>query len=293
MYPTNADLPGSIDVLATRRGRGGRRRRQPHVVRAGHADATTSCEQNYAEVLARQRRRARQLRSGGDEHARVRARRARGAERAASCPNGRRTPPRPKELRGLDGPIIGYAGNLSARIDLALLETLGAGAAAIGTSCCVGSTHLDRSSAASLRVEPNVRFIGTKRYEDAQRIIAHFDVALIPHLDNEMTRSMNPLKAYVYCSLGVPVVSTRSPTSRELAEFITIARGANEFLVAIEQALRATRRRPHERSCCRSPGMCGSPVSWTSSTGRSSVADQTPEATVGTRPRKWCSTLPR
>ena len=30
----------------------------------------------------------------------------------------------------------------------------------------------------------------------------HVDVALIPHVDNEMTRSMNPLKAFVYCVGG-------------------------------------------------------------------------------------------
>ena len=38
-------------------------------------------------------------------------------------------------------------------------------------------------------------------------VVAHFDVALIPHVDNEMTRAMNPLKAFVYCAAGTPVVS--------------------------------------------------------------------------------------
>jgi len=92
--------------------------------------------------------------------------------------------------------------------------------------------------------EPNVHLIGTKRYDEAQAIISHFDVALIPHLDNEMSRSMNPLKAYVYCSLGVPIVSSPVANLDQLAEFITFADGPDEFITAIENALQAERRLP-------------------------------------------------
>ena len=121
----------------------------------------------------------------------------------------------------------------------------------------VGSTHLDRS-ALDLATEPNVRLIGTKRYEEAQAIISHFDVALIPHLDNEMSRSMNPLKAYVYCSLGVPIVSSPVANLDQLAEFITFAdgptsssarsNGRSSRIVVLRIATR----------CGRTPGTCGS-----------------------------------
>jgi glycosyltransferase involved in cell wall biosynthesis len=149
---------------------------------------------------------------------------------------------RPRELRGLTGPVIGYAGNLSGRLDIKLLKQL-ARTRRDWNFVFVGSTHLDRS-ALELVPEPNVRLIGTKRYEDAQAIISHFDVAMIPHLDNEMSRSMNPLKAYVYCSLGVPIVSSPVANLDQLAEFITFADGPEEFIRAIEVALREGRRAP-------------------------------------------------
>jgi glycosyltransferase involved in cell wall biosynthesis len=149
---------------------------------------------------------------------------------------------RPRELAGLTGPIIGYAGNLSGRIDLELLRLL-ARARRDWNFIFVGSTHLDRSFL-DLADEPNVHLIGTKRYDEAQAIISHFDVALIPHLDNEMSRSMNPLKAYVYCSLGVPIVSSPVANLDQLAEFITFADGPDEFVTAIENALQAERRIP-------------------------------------------------
>ena len=83
-----------------------------------------------------------------------------------------------------------------------------------------------------------------KPYEEALRFVQHFDVALIPHIDNEMTRSMNPLKAFVYCSTGVPVVSTPIANLGDLADLITIARGPTEFGTAIETALRRGRSTP-------------------------------------------------
>jgi len=161
---------------------------------------------------------------------------------ALEMPADAPTPKRPRGLRGLSGPVVGYAGNLSGRIDIELLRRL-AQARRDWSFVFVGSTHLDQSAIA-LASEPNVRLIGTKRYEEAQAIIRHFDVALIPHLDNKMSRSMNPLKAYVYCSLGVPIVSSPVANLDQLAEFITFADGPDEFIKAIEAALRADRRSP-------------------------------------------------
>ena len=48
---------------------------------------------------------------------------------------------------------------------------------------------------------------------------------------------MNPLKAYVYCSLGVPIVSSPVANLDQLAAFITFANGTDEFVTAIEHAL--------------------------------------------------------
>ena len=161
---------------------------------------------------------------------------------ACELPGETRAGERPRELRGLSGPIIGYAGNLSGRIDVELLRQPGAGTA--GLELRVRRIGPSRPVGARPRDEPNVRLIGTKRYEEAQAIISHFDVALIPHLDNEMSRSMNPLKAYVYCSLGVPIVSSPVANLDQLAEFITFADGTDEFVAAIEKALATGRQVP-------------------------------------------------
>jgi hypothetical protein len=148
----------------------------------------------------------------------------------------------PRELRGLQGPIVGYVGNLSSRIDIDLVEAV-ARARPGWQYVFVGSAHIDRDI---LRLDAlaNVHFLGVKSYARTRALVRHFDVGIVPHLANEMTRAMNPLKAYVYCAEGVPVVSTPIDNLGELRELVAVADGPDQFVSAIEDALRAGRRAP-------------------------------------------------
>ena len=158
----------------------------------------------------------------------------------------------------MPGPIIGYVGNLSARIDLALLDDDRRAPAPHWQFVFVGSAHFDQSI---LRLDalPNVHFVGVKPYEEAQAVRrATSTSALIPHLDNEMTRSMNPLKAYVYLAAGVPVVSTPIANLGELADNHRVGhlRGRRRrVLAAIEDA--AARGETRSRSRGAAPA-----ISW-------------------------------
>lgn len=147
---------------------------------------------------------------------------------------------RPRELARIPAPLLGYVGNLSSRIDVDLLDHI-ARTRPAWNIVLIGSAHLSRDI---LRLDeyPNVHFLGVQPYERARQLIRHFDVALIPHLDNEMTRTMNPLKAFAYCAEDVPVVSTDIANFGELRELIRVARGRNEFVAAIEHELAAGRR---------------------------------------------------
>ena len=261
VYPTNDDLPALIDAL------------EPDVVVADVVDddrtwhTPTSpyydrIDLNYERVLARSdvvlancAPVAANLRAYAPEIHVV--------PNACDLPDTFAPPPLPKELRALHGPIIGYVGNLSARIDIVLLEAV-ARARPQWQFVFVGSAHFDQSI---LRLDAleNVHFVGLKPYAEAQRFVAHFDVALIPHVDNEMTRSMNPLKAYVYVAAGVPVVSTPIANLDELTELtelgnddlgglVTVAEGPEAFVAAIEAALAAGKRAPDPASLA--------PISW-------------------------------
>jgi glycosyltransferase involved in cell wall biosynthesis len=240
VYPTNELFPAVADAL------------QPDVVVADVVDDNRTwyepgteryerLERNYADVLARSDIVLANCEPVA-ESMRAFTPRVEVVANACELPDDARPPARPRDLEGLRSPIIGYAGNLSDRIDLPLLHHL-VRARREWSFVFLGSTHRDRAVLA-LAEEPNVRFLGTKRYDEAQAIIRHFDVGLIPHVDNDMTRSMNPLKAYVYCALGVPIVSTPVANIGEMADFITVAEGADGFLEAIEQVLESERTPP-------------------------------------------------
>jgi glycosyltransferase involved in cell wall biosynthesis len=146
----------------------------------------------------------------------------------------------PEELRSLPRPIIGYVGNLDARrLDLGLL-------AHVATHrpewqfILIGSTHAG-DDVLTLRRFPNVHFLGVKRYDEATSYIRHFDVALVPHLRNALTDAMNPLKAFVYFALGIPVVSTDIMNLGELRGEVTVIDSPESCIAAIEQIVSADR----------------------------------------------------
>ena len=122
-----------------------------------------------------------------------------------------------------------------ARIDLELLETLAANQPDWNL-VFLGSMHRGREIERLARFK-NVHFLGVRIYERAIQYIKYFDVAIIPHLDNELTRSMNPLKLYVYFSLQVPVVATQIENLNDFEEFVCIGRTPEEFVQGVQKCL--------------------------------------------------------
>jgi glycosyltransferase involved in cell wall biosynthesis len=152
---------------------------------------------------------------------------------------GSRSARRPRELRKLHGPIIGYVGNLGSRIDIPLIDRL----ARERTDCqivIVGSAHLSNDILALDRY-PNVHFLGVRPYPEVLQYIRCFHVAVIPHLDDQLTRSMNPLKAYVYAGCGVPVVTTEIANLPDLGVGIRVASSHDDFLLAVADLLERSR----------------------------------------------------
>ena len=139
---------------------------------------------------------------------------------------------RPRELRRLQGPIIGYVGNLDvARIDVDLLMKV-AGRRSDWNLVFIGSMHKGREIGVLEQFE-NVHFLGVRAYDEAVRFVRFFDVAIIPHLDNPLTQNMNPLKLYVYFSLHVPVVTTPIANIDDFSDFTRVGYTAEEFIAEI------------------------------------------------------------
>ena len=142
-------------------------------------------------------------------------------------------------------PVLGYLGSIHAeRVDLDLVERLAAALPA-ATIALVGPILLDENDRARLQKLPNVELPGTVSFEDAPAVLRAFDVFLVPHVESDFTRSLNPLKLGEYLSIGKPIVSTRVAGFAELegqlarngAPLCRLASGAAQFIAACRAAL--------------------------------------------------------
>ena len=143
---------------------------------------------------------------------------------------------KPSELGRIGGPVVGYVGNLdAARIDIELLEEVAA-QRPNWNLVFIGSMHRGKQIERLSRYR-NVHFLGVRVHDEVVRYIRHFDVAIIPHLDNALTRNMNPLKLYVYFSLHIPVVATPIANIDDFSGFTRIGHTPKEFVGEIEYCL--------------------------------------------------------
>jgi glycosyltransferase involved in cell wall biosynthesis len=142
------------------------------------------------------------------------------------------------ELLELQRPVLGFAGNLVvSKLDFELLAEL-ARTFAPGTLLLVGPVERQaRESLARLDSLANVRWVGPRSYTELPRAVAAFDVALIPYLENEYTRSCFPLKLYEYLAAGKQVVATGLPELVGLEPHVVVAWDGDAAVRAIGSAL--------------------------------------------------------
>ena len=151
--------------------------------------------------------------------------------------------PRPADVAGLAGPVIGFFGLLAEWIDLELLAAI-ARRRPHWTLLLLGKATVDTGA---LRALPNVRLVGQKPYAALPAYCRAFDVGLIPFRIDELTVRANPLKLREYLAAGLPVVSTDLPEVRKYAGLVRLAAGPEGFIEAIEAAL-ADRNEPADRA---------------------------------------------
>jgi hypothetical protein len=83
-------------------------------------------------------------------------------------------------------------------------------------------------------VAENVHYLGEKLVEELPAYGRFADVALIPFFDNEMTQTINPVKAYEYLACGLTVLSRPMPELEGFpgVQFIHTAAEASDALDA-------------------------------------------------------------
>ena len=142
-------------------------------------------------------------------------------------------------------PVLGYLGSIHAeRVDLPLVEAL-SHAFPDATIALVGPILLDEKDKARLTKLSNVALTGSVSFEESPTVLRAFDVFLVPHVESDFTRSLNPLKLGEYLSIGKPIVSTRvagfaeleGQTAADGTPLCRLATGAADFIEQCRLAL--------------------------------------------------------
>lgn len=143
--------------------------------------------------------------------------------------------PKPADLDGLQGPILGYFGVIDERIDLPLIGRL-AEAHPEASIAMIGPVV--KIDAADLPQAPNIHYLGMKEYADLPAYLAHFDVCLVPFAMNESTRFVSPTKTLEYMVAHKPIISTPIADVVELyGEVVKIGHTTDEFCQQVDAAL--------------------------------------------------------
>jgi len=154
--------------------------------------------------------------------------------RAYSAPS-----PEPLDLASIPRPRIGYTGVVKPKLDWPLLDRLTA-ARPDWSFVFVAPVQREATTlpaVADLRRRSNVHFLGFKPPTTLAAYPQHFDVCIMPYRVNHYTNQIYPLKLHEYLASGQPTVGPPITTLSAFSDVITLVRGTQPWLDAIETGL--------------------------------------------------------
>ena len=146
--------------------------------------------------------------------------------------------PKPPELAGRTGKVVGFIGNLDElRVNYPLIKKA-ALAHPDKTFLFVGPLNNTEYLTLGLPDIPNIIFAGGKNLYELPQYLQAMDCCLIPFLCNTLTRSIYPLKINEYLSGGKPVIATNfSEDIQSFKDQIYLADTEEAFVQLIDKAL--------------------------------------------------------
>jgi glycosyltransferase involved in cell wall biosynthesis len=82
-----------------------------------------------------------------------------------------------------------------------------------------------------------VFLLGRRDVKDVPNYIHACHVCILPYRRDDYTKAIDSLKLYEYFACGKPVVATDVPVIREHSQVVYIAKGTDDFVHKLENAL--------------------------------------------------------
>jgi len=137
------------------------------------------------------------------------------------------------ELEQICKPIIGFYGSLNAWLDKALLLKL---AKERPEYQLVLIGHLVEDFSELFKLD-NVTHIPAVEHDRLASFSQHWQVSILPFVDNEQIRACDPLKLKEYIATGTPIVTTRFAAVNSYQETLLIADNHQGFIERVDYAV--------------------------------------------------------
>lgn len=144
-------------------------------------------------------------------------------------------------LQNIPMPRVGYFGLFDGRTDQELLANV---AERMPTVSFVITGPLD-TDVAGLKPLSNVYFTGALPYSELASVVGGWEACILPYVQSEQTRAINPLKLKEYLATGKPVISTPIPEACRVGDLVHIAETAEEWIEMIRTSLLGTGSKDH------------------------------------------------
>jgi beta-glucosidase/6-phospho-beta-glucosidase/beta-galactosidase len=152
----------------------------------------------------------------------------------------------PPDIDFMKRPILGWFGVVDERVDYAMVGEMarmrpGWSFAMVGPVVKVDPNLLPHF--------PNLFWLGGRDYQQLPNYCRAFDINMMCFAMNAATEFINPTKGLEYMATGKPIISTPvRDVVRQWSDIVRLARTAEEFVAAADEALRAG---PHDERIAR------------------------------------------
>ena len=146
----------------------------------------------------------------------------------------------PPDIKSISKPIIGFIGSISEyKLNYKLIYDVAKSLKEINF-VFIGPTDdsVNHSNLSRIKNLKNVYLLGFRKYKDLPSYCAFFDVAWLPLIHNNYTKSMFPMKFFEYLAAGLPIVSTNLESLKEFRNFVYMSDDLSKIKVSIKEALK-------------------------------------------------------
>lgn len=141
-------------------------------------------------------------------------------------------------LRQLPGPVVGFIGRLSSKVDYHLLLDL-AQRRPDWQIVVLSRRDTEVSTVELLRKSScgNLHLFAPVASDQLPRLVKHIDLLIAPYRDDATIGSEEIQSIYSYLGAGRPVIASPAVVTRELQNIVRVAKGVDAYISTIEQLL--------------------------------------------------------